>query len=129
MATLACESMNDRPAFDAVLAARLSRRQLLTTASAIGLAACAHSPARVGSARNQNTFRSIAPQENDSFVIADGYRWNVVARWGDSLVAGTPDFDTRTMTDTAWLDAAAVDAQHRRFGTNADAVQYFPLVH
>lgn len=115
------------PAFDAVLAARLSRRELLTTASAIGLAACSQNPARVGNARNENTFRSIAPQENDSFVIADGYRWNVVARWGDSLATGTPDFDTRTMTDTGWLDAGAVDAQHRRFGTNADAVQYFPL--
>jgi secreted PhoX family phosphatase len=119
--------MNHRPAFDAVLEARLSRRTLLTTAGAIGLAACAQDPARVGKARHENSFRSISPQENDSFVIADGYRWNVVARWGDSLATGTPDFDTRVMSDTGWLDAGAVDAQHRRFGTNADAVQYFPL--
>ena len=121
--------MSDRPAFDAVLAARLSRRELLTAAGAIGLAACSQSPARIAAARNENTFRSVAPHDNDAFVIADGYRWNVVARWGDSIAAGTPDFDTRTMTDTRWLDAGAVDAQHRRFGTNADAVQYFPLVH
>ena len=73
-------------------------------------------------------FKSIAPQTNDAFMIADGYRCNLVARWGDSLVTGTPDFDTRRMTDIDWLDAAAVDAQHRQFGTNADAVQYFPLV-
>jgi uncharacterized protein len=119
--------MNDRPAFDAVLAARLSRRELLTTAGAVGLAACSHSPTRDADARHENTFRSIAPQGNDSFVIADGYRWNIVVRWGDSIAAGTPDFDTRRMTDTGWLDADAVDAQHRRFGTNADAVQYFPL--
>jgi uncharacterized protein len=119
--------MTDRPAFDAVLAARLTRRELLTTASAIGLAACSQSPTRIAAAPRNNVFRSIAPQGNDSFVIAEGYRWNVVARWGDSLVTGTPDFDTRRMTDTRWLDADAVDAQHRRFGTNADAVQYFPL--
>lgn len=118
--------MNDRPDFGAVLAARLSRRSFLA-ASAVGLAACSRSPTSVGAARHQNTFRSISPQANDAFVIADGYRWNVVARWGDSLAAGTPDFDTRTMTDTRWLDAGAVDAQHRRFGSNADAVQYFPL--
>src|SRR5881394_2222376 len=100
-----------RPAFDAVLAARLSRRTLVTgAASAIGLAACSQIPTRVPAARQENTFRSVAPQDNDSFVIADGYRWNVVARWGDSLVAGTPDFDTRTMTDTSWLDASVVDA-------------------
>ena len=61
-------------------------------------------------------------------MIADGYRYNLVARWGDSLVTGTPDFDTRRMTSTDWLTADAVDAQNRQFGTNADAVQYFPLV-
>ena len=31
------------------------------------------------------------------------------------------------MTDTDWLNADAVDAQNRQFGTNCDAVQYFPL--
>jgi uncharacterized protein len=120
--------MNDRPAFDAVLAARLSRRTLVAgAASAIGLAACSQSPTRADATRHRNAFRGIAPQSNDSFVIAEGYRWNVVARWGDSLSAGTSDFDTRRMADTDWLDADAVDAQQRRFGTNADAVQYFPL--
>jgi secreted PhoX family phosphatase len=121
--------MNDRPAFDAVLAARLSRRALVTgAASAIGLAACAQNPTQARAPAAGNTFRSIAPQGTDAFVIAAGYRWNVVARWGDSLVTGTPDFDTRRMTDTGWLNAHAVDAQQRQFGTNADAVQYFPQV-
>src|SRR5688572_13240108 len=118
--------MNDRPAFDAILAARLSRRTFLA-ASAIGLAACSQTPTYAKDGRASNTFRSIAPQANDAFTIADGYRWNLVARWGDSLASGTPDFDTRRMTDNRWVDAAAVDAQHRQFGTNADAVQYFAL--
>ena len=51
----------------------------------------------------------------------------MVARWGDSLVTGTPDFDTRRMSNTDWLTAEAIDAQNRQFGTNCDAVQYFPL--
>ncbi|HTU65038.1 MAG TPA: PhoX family phosphatase [Steroidobacteraceae bacterium] len=123
--------MNDRPAFDAILAARLSRRTLVAGAATAGLAACAvgatkSSPTKTAAASN-NRFRSVPPQSGDAFVIADGYRWNVVARWGDSLVTGTPDFDTRRLKDTAWLDAGAVDAQHRQFGTNADAVQFFPL--
>jgi secreted PhoX family phosphatase len=117
--------MNDRPAFDAILAARLSRR-VFFAASAIGLAACSPIPTQARDGR-ANAFKSIAPQENDAFTIADGYRWNLVARWGDSLVTGTPDFDTRRMIDTRWVDAAAVDAQHRQFGTNADGAQYFPL--
>jgi secreted PhoX family phosphatase len=121
-----------RPSFDAILAARLSRRTLLSSAAAgAGLAACARIPtARAADAPKSypSSFKSITPQNNDAFVIADGYRYNVVARWGDSLVSGTPDFDTRRMTSTDWLTADAVAAQERQFGTNADAVQYFPLV-
>jgi secreted PhoX family phosphatase len=121
-----------RPSFETVLAARLSRRTLLSSAAAgAGLAACARIPtAQAASAPKSNTssFKGIAPQNNDAFVIADGYRYNVVARWGDSLVTGTADFDTRRMTSTDWLTPAAVDAQNRQFGTNCDAVQYFPRV-
>src|SRR4051812_35322468 len=130
--TLACAAMK-RPSFEGVLAARLSRRTLLSTAaSGAGLAACARIPtaqAAIAPKSNPSSFKSIAPQNNDAFVIADGYRYNVVARWGDSLVTGTADFDTRRMTSTDWLTADAIDAQNRQFGSNCDAVQYFPRVH
>jgi secreted PhoX family phosphatase len=117
--------MTDRPAFDAILAARLSRRTLLGgAASTVGLAAIAQIPAVAEAGRATNTFKSLAPRHDDVFEVADGYRWNVVARWGDSLVTGTPDFDTRRMSDNAWLDAAGADAQNRRFGTNADGAQW-----
>jgi secreted PhoX family phosphatase len=116
-----------KPSFDAILAARLSRRALLTTgATAMGLAACARIPTSPAT-RAASAFKSIAPGRGDEFVVAEGYRYNLIARWGDSLVTGTPDFDSRRMTNTSWLDAAAVDAQTRQFGTNCDAVQYFPL--
>ena len=118
--------------FDSILAARLSRRTLISSAAAgAGLAACARIPtAQAASARksSKSTFKGITPRNDDAFVIADGYRYNLVARWGDSLVTGTPDFDTRRMTATEWLTAEAVDAQNRQFGTNCDAVQYFPLL-
>jgi uncharacterized protein len=124
--TLACAAMK-RPPFESILAARLSRRTLLAGAVAgTGLAACAQIPTQRTAAAPPR-FKGIAPQTGDDFVIADGYRYNVVARWGDSLVTGTPDFDTRRMTNMDWLTADAVDAQNRQFGSNADAVQYFPL--
>src|SRR6188768_3867102 len=130
--TLACAAMK-RPSFDKILAARLSRRALLSRAAAgAGLAACARIPtADAASAPKSRarSFKGITPQHDDAFVVADGYRSNVIARWGDSLVTGTPDFDTRRMTSTDWLNAGAVDAQDRQFGSNCDAVQYFPLVH
>jgi secreted PhoX family phosphatase len=116
-----------RPSFESIMAVRLSRRALLAGAIAGGgLAACAQIPTQRAAAA-QAHFKGIAPQTADDFVIAEGYRHNVVARWGDSLVTGTPDFDTRRMTNMDWLTADAVDAQNRQFGTNADAVQYFPL--
>ncbi|MBC8026640.1 MAG: DUF839 domain-containing protein, partial [Steroidobacteraceae bacterium] len=119
--------MSQRPEFTAILEARLSRRTLIAGAASAGLAACARAPTRADAPPRQSAFRGIAPRNTDEFVVADGYRAKIVARWGDSLVTGTPDFDTRAMPNTDWLTAAAVDAQHRQFGTNADAVQFFPL--
>jgi secreted PhoX family phosphatase len=120
--------MAKRPEFTAILEARLSRRTLMTgAASAAGLAACARIPTRSDAPPARSAFQGIAPRNSDEFVVADGYRHKIIARWGDSLVTGTPDFDTRVLTDTTWLTAEAAEAQNRRFGTNADAVQYFPL--
>ena len=60
-------------------------------------------------------------------MIADGYRYNMIARWGDSLFKGTRDFDSRRLYADDWLNADAVTAQDHQFGTNADAVAYFPM--
>jgi uncharacterized protein len=115
-----------RLSFDAVLAARLSRRAVVSGAAAtVGLAACAHVPTQRASGASAPSFTSIAPQSNDAFTIADGYRYNLVARWGDSLVTGTRDFDTSQLAAGTWLDVDSVGAQERQFGTNADAVAYF----
>jgi uncharacterized protein len=120
--------MPDRPAFENVLAARLSRRSAIATGAAvIGLAACARSATPPAGAGPKGSFTSIAPQESDAFVIADGYRYNMIARWGDSLFKGTRDFDSRRLYADDWLSSDAVTAQDHQFGTNADAVGYFPL--
>src|SRR3982751_1117273 len=121
------------PSFESVLSARLSRRTVVAGAAAtVGLAACAQNPTKIVSTREKaarsGAFSSVAPQNLDVFALADGYRHNIIARWGDSLVTGTSDFDTRRMVDTSWLNADAVAPQERQFGTNADAVQYFSLV-
>jgi secreted PhoX family phosphatase len=120
--------MPDRPTFENVLASRLSRRSVIATgAAAIGLAACARSSAPPAGTTPKGSFTSIAPQHRDEFLIADGYRYNMIARWGDSLFKGTRDFDSRRLYADDWLNPDAVTAQNHQFGTNADAVAYFPL--
>jgi secreted PhoX family phosphatase len=119
--------MTDRSAFHDILATRLSRRSVIASgAAAVGLAAYARTDTPPAPTPKQS-FASIAPQEIDQFVIAEGYRHNLIARWGDSLFRGTRDFDSRRLYADDWLDAGAVAAQQRQFGTNADAVGYFPL--
>jgi uncharacterized protein len=122
--------MSDRPSsgprFEAVLSANLSRRTVLAGAAAgVGLAACARLPTKASTKGAAGNFKSVPPQNTDALVIAAGYQQKILARWGDSLVTGTPDFDTRRLFDDAWLNTSAVAAQDRQFGTNADAVGYF----
>jgi uncharacterized protein len=123
-------AMSHRPTFDAVLAARISRRDLLAGAAATaGLAACARKSSDAPIPKPPGGFVSVSPQNTDAFVLADGYRHDLIARWGDSLVTGQRDFDTRRLALDDWLGADAVSAQEVQFGTNADAVGYFPQVH
>jgi secreted PhoX family phosphatase len=116
---------SNSPKFESVLAANLSRRTVLASAVSVGLAACARLPTRSPAKGSAGDFKSVPPQNTDALVIADGYRQKVIARWGDSLVTGTPDFDTHRLLGDSWLNASAVSAQGRQFGTNADAVGYF----
>src|SRR5678815_584874 len=103
------------PSFETILAARLSRRAFVGAAAAgVGLAACARNPTDAPAVTPGFGFSPIAPQNSDTFELAREYRHNVVARWGDSLVTGTPDFDTRRMTNTDWLSDQAIDAQARQ---------------
>src|SRR5688572_16223052 len=126
--TLACRPMKQlpfgTPPFEAILEARLSRRTLLGTGAAAGLAACAGIPD--SDRRPHREFVSIAPSQSDKFRIADGFRYNIVARWGDAIVTGQSSFDTSRLPADDWVNAGSAAAQERQFGTNADAVQYFP---
>ena len=120
--------------FDAILAARLTRRQVLAIAASsagiasVGLTGIALPMGASAAATAANgPFTSIAPQTGDTLVIAAGYRHSLVGRWGDALWRGDLGLDTALLTTNAWLNASAVEAQSRRFGTNCDALAYFPL--
>ena len=106
-----------------IIERRLSRRTAikgaLASASALVLGAGGLRP---GSARSQSptglAFRAITPSTEDRVIVADGYTYHVVARWGDPIVEGAPAFD---------LDAQSAERQARQFGFNCDHLGWFSL--
>lgn len=117
------------PHIDDLIAARVSRRSVLTGAAALtaaGLlpaalltsapaAANGSAPARVGKLR----FAAAAPSSDDTFVVPSGYKTQILAPWGTPLTTGAPTFQE---------DASNTAAdQEKQVGFNHDGMHYFPL--
>ncbi|MGH7961531.1 MAG: PhoX family protein, partial [Candidatus Binatia bacterium] len=62
-------------------------------------------------------FQPITPNTEDCVVVPQGYRKQVLIRWGDPLVPAAPPFDVNAQTPAA---------QARQFGVNCDYVAYCP---
>jgi len=60
-------------------------------------------------------------------VLPPGYRYDVIARWGESLWSSVPDLDATRLADGVLLEPGAAERQQRQFGTNCDAIHFFPL--
>ncbi|MCU0757658.1 MAG: PhoX family phosphatase [Steroidobacteraceae bacterium] len=116
--------------FAAVFERRLSRREFVTAAggvsAAAGLALLQPGEAR-GAAVAGTTLARIAPSRRDALELAAGHRYDLVARWGDALWPGDAGLDAATLRRGGLLDPGAAAAQARRFGTNCDAIAFFPL--
>ncbi|HRK70795.1 MAG TPA: PhoX family phosphatase [Micropepsaceae bacterium] len=99
--------------------ARLSRRQFLSGAGSLGLAAAA-GPLLSACADESVAlaFEPIAHVLDETHHVARGYSARVLARWGDGVTAGAPPFDPRDQTGAA---------QAAQFGFNCDFIGYLPL--
>jgi secreted PhoX family phosphatase len=73
------------------------------------------------------SFPRVQPSKADSVIVPDGYRADVVIRWGDALFADSPAFDAAAIAQGALLSAEAPAAQARQFGYNCDGIGLFAL--
>ena len=62
-------------------------------------------------------FEPVAANTLDTVTVPKGYRWHVVARWGDPMWSNAADFDPKTRGTGA--------SQERAFGDNNDGMSLF----
>lgn len=109
-----------------LLARRLSRRRLLGGAAGLAVTAAVGSGAALANGRRL-AFPQVAPSARDAVIVPDGYRADIVLRWGDPLFAGVPALAPAAVARGALLEAGAADAQARQFGYNCDGIGLFPF--
>ncbi len=64
------------------------------------------------------TFPAVPPNQLDTVVVANGYDWSVVIRWGDPVLPGAPAWDPANQTPAT---------QAAQFGYNCDFLGVLPL--
>lgn len=109
---------------DEIIARRYPRRTLLAAGAALlaaGRAAAqpAHSSGNAPDGGPSTlTFPELRHQLGRGDAVADGYRIQVVIRWGDPILPGAGPFDPQ---------AQSAEDQARRFGANNDYLDFMPL--
>ncbi|MDQ3481633.1 MAG: PhoX family phosphatase [Actinomycetota bacterium] len=110
-----------------ILAAAITRRSILQGSAAgaatlviTGASGSLAAASATGSRSATDTtgpaaleFKPVRPNKRDKVTVPDGYRYDVIARWGDPVVAGAPAFDVYNQTPKA---------QSMQFGYNCDYV-------
>jgi uncharacterized protein len=111
---------------EAIIAARMSRRNFLKTAtisSAVVVAAASGAESAAAQSRpapRVPRFTTVQPTEPtvDEVSVPEGYFARTLIRWGEPITANGPEFDV-------WNQTRA--AQEQQFGYNCDFVGFLPL--
>ncbi|WP_149823563.1 PhoX family protein [Streptomyces tailanensis] len=124
-----------------VIASALSRRSVMRAAAVVSVATAAGTattlgaamPAAAATGATEATttkastkpkgarglrFTAVAPNTTDAVTVPDGYKQNVVIRWGEPILRGAPAFDPENQT---------AKAQAGQFGYNCDFLALLPL--
>src|SRR5262245_4541129 len=122
----------DSAPFAQLLSQRVTRRRVLATGATLTPLALAgggllQACTSTRPAADRLGFKAIAGSKADAVILPPGYRYDVVARWGESLWSSVPDLDAARLAAGVLLESGAAERQQRQFGTNCDAIHFFPL--
>ncbi|ANJ08525.1 PhoX family protein [Streptomyces parvulus] len=124
-----------------VIAGALSRRSMMRAAAVVTVAAAGAGAVGVAGAPSAQAapaaghghghghhpkpqgarglrFTPVAPNKDDKVTVPEGYRQDVVIRWGEPILRGAPAFDPEKQT---------AKAQAGQFGYNNDFLALLPL--
>lgn len=111
----------DENDFDRVVELALSRRGFMSGVVTFGGAAMlGATTALIPSKANASSlfeFEQVAASTADTITVPNGYKWDVVAKWGDPLFSDVPKFDEATR--------GTPETQARAFGDNNDGMELF----
>lgn len=124
----------DAQPFGMLMASQIERRSFLKGASAVaamgvvGVSASAlQSVPAEAQAADSLTFTPIEGSDADEIIVPEGYEWNSIIQWGQSLVSTTPNLTDAQIRDGFLATATAADNMNNQFGYNCDAAEFFPL--
>jgi secreted PhoX family phosphatase len=118
-------SPSDRDAIGDIILRRYSRREVMRGTLGVTAAAALFGPAvlssratRAEDAADRFAFQEIAAGVDETHHVADGYRADVLLRWGDKLFPDSPEFHPLKQSAARQL---------KQFGYNNDYVAFIPL--
>jgi secreted PhoX family phosphatase len=120
-------TFTDSPSLRTLLARRLDRRRLLGGGIELATASLLAGGCSQSMAAGALTFARVAPSKADDVLVPDGYRADVLLRWGDPLFADSAALDASSIAQGALLGGDAAAAQQRQFGYNCDGIGLFEL--
>jgi hypothetical protein len=110
-------NMSGNPTMGDIISNRFSRRDLLKGALAVTAingtigSLAIESATRANAATPSFGFKELVASVDDKHHIAEGYKAEILIRWGDPMFADSPAFDINKQT---------ADAQAKQFGYNND---------
>lgn len=107
--------------FDTVVEKAISRRGFLQGILTIGaggfVTGIAPSGISIAQAADRFGFKPVAANSLDDITLPEGFKWNVVAKWGDALFDDSVALDEETRGNAA--------SQEKAFGDNNDGMSLF----